>query len=99
MYESDWSIPWSTIQSPTLSICLLSWRRIVEFRVFNVHLGIIFEDEEDVRSFLRFLTEEFVLTDATDDARRDVRRVVGIHEGIWKEDTRHSSKLIPKQKY
>jgi hypothetical protein len=50
--------------------------------VFNVHLGIIFEDEEDVRSFLRVLTEEFVLTDATDDARRDVRRVVGIHEGI-----------------
>ncbi len=46
---------------------------------------------------MTLFAEEFVFVDADDDIRRQVRRVVlGKDVGIWKEDTRHSSKLIPK---
>ncbi len=91
MYDRDLSTPWSTTQSPTRIISLLSWRRMVEVRVFNVHWGTIFED------VFTFFTEVFVLVDVDDDTRREVRRVVGKDEGIWKDDTRHSSKLMPKK--
>ena len=49
-------------------------------------------------SFFDFLMEVLLgIIDEHDDvARRERRSPVGVDEAIWKEETRHSSKLTPR---